>query len=203
MGDLGDILCHLGPSWGDRGAVLVHLGPSWGHLGAILKPSWGILGHLVAILGHLEDSQGHLGAILGPSHSKKAAGANVRQAVGPQKDPQNGPKTAPKRSQKPVKKWMHFRRLLKCILERFLALWGLTWTALDPKNLQKNMFFKILGNASFRARNRIEAVCCAIFWTRFWRFGTDRREVGRSSVQVLSLRRSLGAASRARSSKIK
>ena len=142
-GDLGAILWRLGRSWGrlvaswailwpswcDFEAILEHLRLSWGHLGAILN-------HLGAILGHVGAIWGHLGATLGPSWAREAAGVawiNEARDFGPKTGPQNGPKTAPKRSQKLDKRWMRFRRLLECILERFLALLGLSWEALGSK----------------------------------------------------------------------
>ena len=39
--------------------------------------------------------------------------------------------------------------LLGCLLGAFLGLQRLSWTALDPKNLKNQQFFKVFANAGF------------------------------------------------------
>ena len=70
--------------------------------------------------------------------------------------PKMGPKIAPKLVQKMLILGSIFGSfffealgLFGCLLGAFLGFLKLSWAALDPKNLEKQRFFKVFANAGF------------------------------------------------------
>ena len=136
----------LGLSWAILGLSWVIFGLSWALLGLVLGPLWDILTILEsgAILGLFLGSR--FGAVLAPKYSPKLG--HMFGQVSTKFSLYLFEKTSGpfwgnlRRDVFASTAWAtDFRRLSDCILERFSALFGLSWEARNPKHLNKTISY--------------------------------------------------------------